>query len=109
MGKRVRKRREALGLSREKLAKGLEVSAQFIADIESGHKGVSIKRLYLMCQILGVTADYILAGGVLPEDRDGETSRACEEIMAVLQKCDAAQLRGIGKIAQIYADEVRMK
>ena len=45
----------------------------------------------------------------LPEDLDGETSRACEEIMAILQKCDAKQLKGIGKIAKIYADEVRMK
>ena len=56
-----------------------------------------------------VTADYILAGGILPEEMDGETSRACEEIMAILHQCDARQLRSIGKIAQIYADEVRMK
>ncbi len=109
MGRRVRSRREAKGLSRESLAKKLDVSAQFIADIEYGNKGISIKKLYLLCQILDVTADYILAGGILPEDLDGETSRACEEIMAILQKCDAKQLKGIGKIAKIYADEVRMK
>lgn len=109
MGRRVRSRREAIGLSRENLAEQLDVSAQFIADIEYGHKGISIKKLYLLCQILNVTADYILAGGILPEEMDGETSRACEEIMAILHQCDARQLRSIGKIAQIYADEVRMK
>lgn len=109
MGIRVRSRREAIGLSRENLAEQLDVSAQFIADIEYGHKGISIKKLYLLCQILNVTADYILAGGILPEEMDGETSRACEEIMAILHQCDARQLRSIGKIAQIYADEVRMK
>lgn len=109
MGRRIRSRREYIGLSREKLAEKLDVSAQFIADIEYGNKGISIKKLYLLCQILDVTADYVLAGGMLPEERDGETSRACEEIMAILQKCDARQLRGIGEIAKIFADEVRMK
>lgn len=109
MGRRVRARREAKGYSREVLAEKLDVSAQFIADIEYGNKGISIKKLYLLCQILDVPADYILAGGVDPEDQYGETSRACEEIMAILQKCNAQQLRGIGQIAKIYADEVRMK
>ena len=47
MGKRVRSRREAVGLSRENLAERLDVSAQFIADIEYGNKGISIKKLYL--------------------------------------------------------------
>ena len=109
MGRRIRNRRESIGLSREKLAERLDVSAQFIADIEYGNKGVSIKKLYLLCQILDVTADYVLAGGILPEEVDGETSRACEEIMSILQKCSAKQLRGIGEKAKIYADEVRMK
>jgi len=109
MGKRVRSRREAIGMSRENLAEKLDVSAQFIADIEYGNKGISIKKLYLLCQILNVTADYILAGGILPEERDGETSRACEEIMAILYQCDAGQLKSLGKIAQIYVNEVRMK
>ena len=109
MGRRVRSRREAKGLSREALAEKLDVSAQFIADIEYGNKGISIKKLYLLCQILDVAADYILAGGIEPEDEQGETSRACEEIMAILQKCNAQQLKGIGQIAKIYADEVRMR
>lgn len=109
MGRRVRSRRESIGMSRENLAEQLDVSAQFIADIEYGNKGISIKKLYLLCQILNVTADYILAGGILPEERDGERARACEEIMTILYHCDAKQLRSIGKIVEIYADEVRTK
>ena len=34
MGRRVRSRRESIGMSRENLAEQLDVSAQFIADIE---------------------------------------------------------------------------
>lgn len=70
MGRRVRSRREAKNLSREQLAEKLGVSPQFVADIEYGNKGVSIKRLYLLCQVLDVTADYILAGNIYSGDED---------------------------------------
>ena len=109
MGKRIRSRREHLKLSRENLAEQLEVSTQFIADIEYGNKGVSIKRLYALSQILDVSADYILAGERLDETDDAELMRAREKVMGVLCNCDAKQLEGIEKIANIYADGVRLK
>ena len=109
MGRRVRSRREEKGMSRESLAEKLGVTGQFIADIENGNKGISIKKLYLLCQILDAPADYILAGGFGPEEECAEASMAREEIMSFLQKCDANQLESIGKIAKIYADGVKMK
>ena len=109
MGKRARSRRESLGLSREKLSEYLDVSPQFIADIEYGNKGISIKRFYLLCQVLDVTADYLLAGNVYSNETDRESMLVCEEIMTLLQRCDTKQLKGIREIAEIYADGVRMK
>ena len=109
MGKRVRSRRESLGLSREKLSEYLDVSPQFIADIEYGNKGISIKRFYLLCQVLDVTADYLLAGNVYSNETDRESMLVCEEIMTLLHRCDTKQLKGIREIAEIYADGVRMK
>ena len=70
MGRRVRNRREAMNMSREDLSEKLGVSTQFVADIEYGNKGVSIRKLYLLCQILDVTADYVLAGNVYSRDED---------------------------------------
>ena len=106
MGRRVRNRREAMNMSREDLAEKLGVSTQFVADIEYGNKGVSIRKLYLLCQILDVTADYVLAGNVYSRDEDEEAVKVCEEIMGLLQRCDARQLKGIREIAKIYADGV---
>ena len=59
IGARIRKRRELLGLSREELAEQLGVTAKFIGDIEYGEKGVSMKNLYRLKQILGVGADFL--------------------------------------------------
>ena len=109
MGKRIRSRREALGFSREKLAELLDVSPQFVADIEYGNKGISIKRFYLLSQVLDVTADYLLAGNIYSNEVDRESMLVCEEIMTLLQRCDTKQLKGIREIAEIYADGVRSK
>lgn len=109
MGKRIRERREFLNMNRETLSEKLGVSPQFIADIEYGNKGVSLRKLYLLCQALEVSADYILAGERFDDDDDEDLSRAREKVMSILCKCDAKQLDGIEKIATIYAEGVKMK
>ncbi|MBR5516850.1 MAG: helix-turn-helix transcriptional regulator [Firmicutes bacterium] len=109
MGKRIRDRREAMGLSREDLSELLDVSSQFIADVEYGNKGLSIKRLYLLSQVLGVTSDYILAGTLNTNEGDGTATRFREEIMELIYKCDAKQLKGIREITEIYVDGVNSK
>lgn len=109
MGKRIRERRESLNMNRETLAEQLEVSPQFVADIEYGNKGISIKRLYILCQVLQVSADYVLAGERENEEDNEDLMRAREKVMGILCKCDARQLDGIEKIASIYADGVKMK
>ena len=49
-------KRQLLGLSREELAEQLGVTAKFIGDIEYGEKGVSMKNLYRLKQILGAVS-----------------------------------------------------
>ena len=107
MGRRIRERREKLQLSREKIAEFLNVSPQFIADVEYGNKGVSIKSLSILSQALGVTSDYILAGSVYPLDGDPDAMRVAEEIIALLYRCDEKQLKGIREIAEIYVDGIK--
>lgn len=62
MGNRIRKQREYLGYTREKLAEKLDISTTFLTDVEAGGKGMSIANLVKTCQILHVTTDYILFG-----------------------------------------------
>ena len=48
IGRRIRTIRDSKGLTREVLAEMVDVSSQFIADVEYGNKGMSIKTLFLM-------------------------------------------------------------
>lgn len=60
---RIRKAREEAGYTREKFAELLDVSVSYMAEVERGRTGISVKMLVKICHILGLSADYVLFGG----------------------------------------------
>lgn len=106
MGRRIRVIRESRGMTREVLAEIIDVSAQFIADVEYGNKGVSIRTLFLLKQALGVTSDYLLAGKLYAADEEPEAMQVCDDIIAILKTCDYKQLSDFREISRLYADNV---
>lgn len=62
IGKRVRRQRESLSLTRDQFAEQIEISPQFLAEIENGKKGMSAETLYKICSRTNVLSDYILFG-----------------------------------------------
>ena len=62
IGKRLRRQREKLSLTRDEFAEQIEISPQFLAEIENGTKGMSAETLYKICERVDLSADYILLG-----------------------------------------------
>ncbi|SKC79071.1 helix-turn-helix domain-containing protein [Maledivibacter halophilus] len=62
MGGRIRKQRERLGMTREEFSCQIDISPQFLAEIENGKKGMSYVTLYKICDRFNISADYILMG-----------------------------------------------
>ena len=62
MHTRIRSARESAGYTREKFAELLDVSTSYMAEVERGRTGVSVKTLVKICNVLGLSADYILFG-----------------------------------------------
>lgn len=62
IGQRLRSRREALNLTREQLAECANISVQFLADIETGRKGMTVQTLRKLVLALHCTADDLLFG-----------------------------------------------
>lgn len=62
IGNRIRMRREELNITRNQLADMLDVTTKFCSDIELGAKGMSLKTLVKLSEILYVSTDYILFG-----------------------------------------------
>lgn len=68
---RIRKAREAMGYTREAFAEKLDVSVSYLAELERGRTGLSVKMLTKICTLLGLSADYVLFG----TDRDEDAIR----------------------------------
>ncbi len=102
VGKRVRKQREYLGLSREQFAEKIDISWRFLAEIENGTKGMSAETLYKICSAFDISADHLLLG----RENLSEAKTPCVALlsqippscMSYLEDILKAYLRTIGVI-----------
>lgn len=62
IGKRVRRQRESLSLTRDQFSEQIGISPQFLAEIENGKKGMSAETLQKICDRADASSDYILFG-----------------------------------------------
>ena len=70
MYRRIRAARENMGYTREKFAEKLDVSVSYLAELERGRTGISVKMLVKVCGVLGLSADYVLFGA----ERDADAA-----------------------------------
>lgn len=62
IGKRIHSMREQRSLTQEKLAELLDVSVQYVSDLERGVVGASLKTIIKISEILDISTDYLLKG-----------------------------------------------
>ena len=62
MGQRIMVRRKALRMTQEELAEKLGVSTQMISNLELGKKAIRPKNLARVCDVLSLSADFVLTG-----------------------------------------------
>lgn len=72
MHTRIRQAREKMGYTREVFAEKLDVSVSYLAELERGRTGISVKMLIKVCNVLGLSADYVLFG----TEREADNLRA---------------------------------
>lgn len=98
VGARIKKRRVALKLTRDGLAKLSGYSANFIQEIERGRSGLSSESLRAFSQALNISADSLLFGSetdgfeyvleklkAVPPDKREHIIRIIEEAVACTQ------------------------
>ena len=88
MHTRIRKAREDMGYTREIFAEKLDVSVSYLAELERGRTGISVKMLIKVCNVLGLSADYVLFGTERTEDelRLDAIRRIDEKYLPLLDK-----------------------
>lgn len=62
IGERCQHARETAGYTQERLAEQIGVSTQFLSDAERGVTGMSVTTIIKLCNVLSVSADFLLLG-----------------------------------------------
>ncbi|MDE6911761.1 MAG: helix-turn-helix domain-containing protein [Lachnospiraceae bacterium] len=60
VGRRIQKARSEKNLTREDVAKNINISVKFLYEIESGTKGFNVNILYKIAKELDVSCDFLL-------------------------------------------------
>ena len=99
VGKRIKQIREDMGMTKEKFAKLLGISGQYLGVVEHGKSYLSIEKLKVLCDLTHLSADYILFGKdnyivnntqkALSEFSNEQIEVGCEVLqkLALLLKC----------------------
>lgn len=80
VGRRVRRQREKMGLTRDQFAEQINISPQFLAEIENGKKGMSAETLYKICERTYASTDYILMGRQITADMNTPAAELLSKI-----------------------------
>ena len=96
IGEQIRLAREQAKFTQEQFAERIEVSPQYISDLERGVVGISIPTLKRACIALGVSSDQLLFGTVSTERNDAIVKRCDnltdEDFAALIDIVDAYSL-----------------
>ena len=68
IGKRIRGLRDSRRITREEFSEALDITPQFLRDIEAGTKGMSNETLIKIANYFSVTTDYILFSDAPDQD-----------------------------------------
>ena len=93
IGRRLRRKREQAGYTREKLGELCSLSPRFIANIELGDSTFSLDSLMTVCRILSCSSAYLLF-----DKEEGETPWA--EVFEKLTQLDPQYHEPISKVLQ---------
>lgn len=102
IGGRIRKQREFLGYTRERLAELIDVTPKFCSDIELGLKGMSVPTLCRVSDVLKLSTDYILFGSA-----DGDSSDATTQMLRHCPAKERAYIEDMIKIFLLAMDSKR--
>lgn len=82
IGEQIKLARENAKLTQEQFAERIDVSPQYVSDLERGVVGASVSTLKRICVMLGISADQILFGNA-PIDNAVILAEKCRSLSDV--------------------------
>jgi len=82
IGGRIRAYRESLGMNRETFSEQVGLSPQFLAEAETGKKGLSAESIYKICSNSDLSADFLILGKVKKDKLKNPLDHVLQEVPA---------------------------
>lgn len=101
VGGRIRRLRERSHYTREALAEKADISVQFLADIETGRKSMTIRTLRNIAEALQISTDYIVFG--VAQKYSPENASNFEFL---IEKLNPNEKHFAEKILKVYLDSL---
>lgn len=98
VGSRIRGLREYCHYTREVLAEKASISVQFLADIETGRKSMTVKTLKNIAEALHVSTDYIVFG---QQSTEAEKSSS---LFLIFERLSPKEKHYAEEILKVYID-----
>ena len=107
-GERIRKRRQTLRWSQEKLAEMADVSLNTVSRIEGGQSDMSIEVFRRLAQALGTSASE-LVGDMEVMEGDGHIQRMSARVRRLQQKDREVVFRTVDALVDALSDDISEK
>lgn len=98
LGLRIMESRLNKDMTREKLAEKLDVSVNFVYQIEKGIKAPSLANFYNLCRVLEVSADYLLFGF----ERGSKDEMLKLKILETFADCTEEDIMFLSDVSRAY-------
>ena len=108
LGERIRKRRQALHWSQEKLAEMADVSLNTVSRIEGGQSDMSIEVFRRLAQALGMSASE-LVGDMEVMVKDGDMQRMSVRMRRLRQKDREVVFRTVDALVDALSNDLSEK
>lgn len=105
LGERIRKEREQIAISRERLAELIGISSSFLGLVERGDRKLSLEKLCLVAETFNLPLDNFLTDSAESNrknvNNEQENNFDLVEIKALLNTCSNTELRYIKENIQL--------
>lgn len=101
IGQRIQHYRKIKSLTQKDLATILGVKSPYIANIEQGHKGVSLDKLIEICRCLDIGLSDLLP--IERQNNVAEKDRIIDEIISSFRDLDVTQLHFIKNVTEVVS------
>ena len=100
LGERIKYARTGKGLTLEKLSEKIDISRNFLWEIEDGRKAPALPTFYKICDSLDVSADFLL--GFSPNDNTNTENNPASSILNSIKNFNEKELTILSELLKTY-------